>query len=74
MNRKKVVMKKRYTKAHLEEIVFAQLENLNAMHDLLSILKFQNNLILKINTSLKQEISAFKEQQIMYPTKRGSKA
>lgn len=59
-------MKKRYTKAHLEEIVFAQLENLNAMHDLLSI--------LKINTSLKQEISEFKEQQIMYPTRRrGSK-
>ncbi|MBL4643980.1 MAG: hypothetical protein JKY44_10360 [Flavobacteriaceae bacterium] len=63
-------MKKRYTKAHLEEIVFAQLENLNAMHDLLGILKFQNNLILKINTSLKQEISEFKEQQVKYPTRR----
>ncbi len=45
------------------------------MHDLLSILKFQNNLILKINTSLKEEISEFKEQQVMYPTRRrGSKA
>ncbi|MFT6816171.1 MAG: hypothetical protein ACJAZ3_002089 [Sphingobacteriales bacterium] len=30
-------MSKRYTKADLEEIVFKQLENLNAMHYLLGI-------------------------------------
>ena len=68
-------MRKRYTKAQLEEIDFAPLENLNAKHDLLSILKFQNNLILKIKTLLKQEISEFKEQQVMCPTRRrGTKA
>lgn len=32
-----------YTKADLEQIVMTQLENLNAMHDLLSIMKVQNS-------------------------------
>jgi len=35
-------MRKRYTKADLEEIDYKQLENLNAMHDLLGIMTFQN--------------------------------
>ena len=49
-------MSKRYTKAELEEIVYKQLENLNAMHDLLSILKFQNDLIQNINrTSIEHQ-------------------
>jgi hypothetical protein len=37
-------MSSRYTKADFEKIVFFQLENLNAMHDLLSIMKHQNEL------------------------------
>ena len=60
-------MSKRYTKAELEEIVYKQLENLNAMHDLLSILKFQNDLIQNINRTLREEIGQFKEDQVMYP-------
>ncbi|WP_422090779.1 hypothetical protein [Tenacibaculum ovolyticum] len=65
-------MSKRYTKADLEKIVYKQLENLNAMHDLLSIMKVQNDLIQNINKTLREEIGQFKEQQIMYPTRRNS--
>ena len=65
-------MSKRYTKSDLEQIVYKQLENLNAMHDLLSIMKVQNDLIQNINKTLREEIGQFKEQQIMYPTRRNS--
>jgi hypothetical protein len=63
-------MSRRYTKADLEQIVYTQLENLNAMHDLLNIMKVQNHLILKINKTLREEICQYKEQQILYPTGR----
>ncbi|MEO8239408.1 MAG: hypothetical protein ABI576_14990 [Flavobacterium sp.] len=53
-------MNTRYTKADPEKIVFAQLENLNAMHDLLSIMKTQNDLIYNTNKKLKEEILEFK--------------
>ena len=58
-------MSTRYTKAHLEEIVLTQYENLNAMNDLLSILKHQNELLEKANKKLKHEIIDFKEK--FYP-------
>lgn len=68
-------MNRRYTKADLEQIVSAQLENLNAMHDLLNIMKVQNELLHNANKKLKDEISEFKEKQHVYPTrKRGSKS
>lgn len=54
---------RRYTKTDLERIVSVQLENLNAMHDLLSIMKVQNELIQNANKKLKEEISEFKQQQ-----------
>lgn len=63
-------MSKRYTKADLEQIVYKQLENLNAMHDLLGIMKFQNDLIHNINQTLREEIGQFKKQQVLYSTKR----
>ncbi|MGV7106474.1 hypothetical protein [Flavobacterium sp. U410] len=66
-------MSKRYTKSDLEEIVYRQLENLNAMHDLLRIMKVQNDLIQNINQALREEIGQFKERQFKYPTNRGSK-
>lgn len=66
-------MSRRYTKAELEEIVYKQLENLNAMHDLLSIIKVQNDLIQNIYQTLREEIGQFKEQQFKYPTRRNSK-
>ena len=60
----------RYTKADLEELVSCQLENLNAMHDLLSIMKVQNELLHNTNKKLKEEISEFKEKQFIYPTRK----
>ncbi|WP_299362156.1 hypothetical protein [Winogradskyella sp.] len=58
----------RYTKAELEQIVYAQLENLNAMHDLISIMKHQNELIANANKKLKNEIEDFKKKIKPYPT------
>ncbi|BFP42466.1 hypothetical protein FGF1_33110 [Flavobacteriaceae bacterium GF1] len=51
---------RRYTKADLEQIVSVQLENLNAMHDLLRIMKTQNELLENANKKLSREISDFK--------------
>jgi N-acetylglutamate synthase-like GNAT family acetyltransferase len=53
-------MSTRYTKSDLEKIVSVQLENLNAIHDLLSIMKVQNELINNANKKLKEEIMDFK--------------
>lgn len=61
----------KYTKADLEKIVFTQLENLNAMNDLLSIMKVQNELIPNANKKLRDEISEFKQKQ--YPTRKRSR-
>ena len=58
----------KYTKADLEELVSHQLENLNAMHDLLNIMKVQNDLLENANKKLKNEISDFKRKQVKYPT------
>ena len=51
---------RKYTKADLEELVYSQLENLNAMHDLLSIMKHQNGLIKNANKKLKDLNSSSK--------------
>lgn len=49
-----------YTKADLEELVSCQLGNLNAMHDLLSFMKVQHELLHNAYKKLKDEISEFK--------------
>lgn len=51
----------RYTKADLERIVSVQLENLDAIHDLLRIMKLQNELIENANKKLKDEVVDFKK-------------
>ncbi|MEM9855707.1 MAG: hypothetical protein AAF843_00020 [Bacteroidota bacterium] len=51
---------RRYTKADLEQIVFTQLENLDAVHDLLRIMKTQNELLEIANKKLEDEVSDFK--------------
>lgn len=63
-----------YTKADLEELVYCQLENLNAMNDLISIMKFQNELLENANKKLKEEISGFKERQVSYSVGRKRKS
>ncbi|WP_034045537.1 hypothetical protein [Wocania ichthyoenteri] len=52
----------KYTKADLERIVYTQLDNLNAIHDLLRIMKLQNELIENANKRLKDEIIDFKKR------------
>ena len=51
---------RRYIKAALERIVSTQLENLNAMHDLLRIMKTQNELLENANKKLSDEVTDFK--------------
>lgn len=53
-------MSRRYIKANLERIVSVQLEILNAMDDLLSIMKGQNELIHNADKKLKDESVEFK--------------
>lgn len=59
----------KYTKADLEQIVYTQLENLNAIHDLLRIMKMQNELIENANKKLKDEILDFKKR-VNYGTEK----
>ena len=51
----------KYTKADLDKIVYTQLDNLNAIHDLLRIMKLQNELIENANKKLKDEVIDFKK-------------
>ena len=51
-----------YTKADLERVVYTQLDNLNAIHDLLRVMKLQNELIENANKKLKDEIIDFKKR------------
>lgn len=55
-------MKKKYKKADLEELIYLQLENLNAVHDLISILKHQNDLLEGVNGKLKDELLNFRQR------------
>ena len=57
-------------KADLEELVSVQLENLNAMHDLLSIMEVRNELLHNVNKKLRDEISEFTEIHFAYPADR----
>lgn len=63
-------MSTRYTKNDLERIVAVQLDNLNAIHDLLSIMKVQNELIHNANKKLRDEISDFKQKAYTKPARR----
>jgi hypothetical protein len=60
---------KQYTKADLERIVMVQLENLNAIHDLLSIMKVQNELLHNANKKLRDETTDFKIKQYQHSTR-----
>lgn len=50
----------RYTKADLERIVFRQLENLEAMGEKIRLLEKQNELLLRQNLKLKEELGDIK--------------
>ncbi len=59
----------KYTKADLEKIILTQLDNLNAIHDLLRIMKLQNELIDNANKKLKDEVIDFKKR-VNYGSKK----
>jgi hypothetical protein len=61
-----------YTKAQLEQVVMMQLENLDAMNDLLKVIKEQNELLHNVNKKLKEEISACKESHPAYSSRKRS--
>ncbi len=63
-------LQRTYTKSQLEELIHSQLENLNAMNDLINILRHQNELLKNANKKLKEEITDFKERQMKYPMGR----
>jgi regulator of replication initiation timing len=46
-----------YTKPQLERIIAVQLEHIDALQDLLSLVKEQNTLIAKINERLRRKLS-----------------
>ena len=60
---------RKYTKAQLEQVVYTQLENLNAIHDLLRIMKLQNELIESANKKLKDEVLDFKRKSKLWNRK-----
>ena len=66
-------LQRTYTKSQLEELIYSQLENLNAMNDLISIMRHQNELLKNANKKLKEEITDFKERHMKYPT-RGNRS
>ena len=66
-------MSKRYTKADLEKIVYSQLENLDAMHDLLKIMKVQNDLLERMNKKFGFGLSGVNDTTAKYSKGRGRK-
>jgi len=61
--------KLRYTKEHLEQIVLTQLDNLEAMNDLIASMKKQTELVTKINKKLEDEMNGVKKL-VQYGTGR----
>jgi hypothetical protein len=60
---------RQYTKADLERIVMVQLENLDAIHDLLRIMKVQNELLHNTNKKLRDETTDSMIKQYQHLTK-----
>ena len=58
-----------YTKEHLERIVLTQLENLDAMHDYIAIVKKQTELVAQLNKKLERELEEVKDK-VDYLTKK----
>ena len=61
---------KKYKKEHLEDIIYTQLENLNAHNDYIKLLKEQNELLIKFNHKLMKEITEAKKTLKPYPVQR----
>lgn len=57
----------KYKKAELERILLTQLENLNAQGEHIRLIKEQNELLLKHNHKLIEELSERVEEPKPYP-------
>jgi hypothetical protein len=56
----------RYNKAELERIVVAQLDNLDAMNDLVAIMRTQNELLRKANERLESVVEEFGKKRYKF--------
>lgn len=54
--------KLRYTRDQMEEIIFIQLDNLNAIGEQAQLLKQQNELLNKVNQELREELIEYKKR------------
>ena len=63
----------RYKKADLERIVLTQLENLNAQGKHIQLIKEQNELLVKYNHKLIDELSNKLEEPKPYPIPKRKK-
>lgn len=63
----------KYTKSDLESIVYTQLENLNAQKEHIDLIRQQNELLLKHNHKLINEISNKSKKGLPYPVHKRQK-
>lgn len=59
--------KLRYTKADLEKLIYTQLENLNVQGEHIDLIKKQNELLVKYNHKLIDELSDKVNEPKPYP-------
>lgn len=60
----------RYTKDQLEELLYAQLSNLNSLGEQNRLLKEQNELLVKLNHNIIDEVDESKNKIVPYPNLR----
>ena len=63
----------KYTKSQLEQIVINQLDNLNALQDLIRLLNEQNQLLEKANNKLNVEIDRLEKKHAVYVARKKGK-
>lgn len=66
-------MMKRYTKSELEKLIMVQLQNLNTQGEHIRLIKEQNELLLKYNHKLIDELSDKLEEPKPYPIPKKTK-
>lgn len=59
-----------YTKAKLELLLLKQLQNLDALGEQVNLLKKQNELLIKMNHKLIEELSEEKKKITPYPKQK----
>lgn len=65
-----VMAKFRYTRDELELLILKQLENLDALGERVKLLEKQNELLVKMNHKLAEQLSSEKKQIKPYPKRQ----